>query len=275
MPKSLDSASQLDALTQAVLGSPRYRGVCLEVVQDIGARELAKRRNLAEAIKATKSKLHQIGGAYLASRDYARWLEALTHAAETGGAPALREACQQVMGYHSSTRERLPILEQFYARALADIPPARVVLDLACGLNPLALAWMPLAADVEYYAFDLYQDMADFLNGFLALAHVRGQAEARDVLSRCPNRAADLALLLKALPCLEQLDASASLRLLEAINARHVLVSFPAQSLGGKQKGMAQNYEARFRQLVAGKPWAVTRFAFPTEIAFLVEKQHA
>ena len=48
------------------------------------------------------------------------------------------------MGYHSSTRERLPILEQFYARALADIPPARVVLDLACGLNPLALAWMPL-----------------------------------------------------------------------------------------------------------------------------------
>jgi 16S rRNA (guanine(1405)-N(7))-methyltransferase len=262
----------LEALTKAVLASPRYRSVCLEVVQDVGARELAKRRNLAEAIKATRSKLHQIGGAYLASRDYARWLVTLTQAAETGGAPALREACRQVMAHHSSTRERLPILEQFYITILADLPPPRVVLDLACGLNPLALAWMPLAADAEYYAYDLYQDMADFLNGFFALAHARGQAEARDVLSHCPMRQADLALLLKALPCLEQIDAGASLRLLETINARHALVSFPSQSLGGKKRGMAQHYEAHFRHLLTDKPWAVRRFEFATEIAFLVEK---
>ncbi len=267
-----DASGHLEALTQAVLSSPRYRGIPQELVRDIGARELAKRRTLAEAIKATKSKLHQIGGAYLASRDYARWLATLTQASETGGASALQAACRQVMGYHASTRERLPILEQFYTRALADVPPARVVLDLACGLNPLALPWMPLAEDAEYYAYDLYQDMADFLTGFLALARVRGQAEARDVLRRPPTQAADLALLLKALPCLEQIDAGASLRLLEAVNARHVLVSFPARSLGGKQKGMAQNYEAHFRQLVVDKPWAITRFAFATEIAFLIEK---
>jgi 16S rRNA (guanine(1405)-N(7))-methyltransferase len=272
MNKSPDLASQLDTLTQAVLASPRYRGVCAEVVRDIGARELAKRRNLAEAIKATKSKLHQIGGAYITSRQYAQWLEELRQAAGTGGAPALREACRQVMSYHVSTRERLPILEQFYARALADLPPARVVLDLACGLNPLALPWMPLAEDVEYYAYDLYQDMGDFLNGFLALAHVRGQAEARDVLSRCPAQRADLALLLKALPCLEQLDAGASLRLLEAVNADYLLFSFPARSLGGRKKGMVQNYEAHFRQLVAGKLWSIKRFEFATEVAFLITK---
>lgn len=267
-----DLARQLDALTQAVLASPRYRRVCPEVVRDIGARELAKRRKLAEAIKATRSKLHQIGGAYLAGAKYTEWLEALTQASQVGGALALKDVCRQVMAYHSSTRERLPILEQFYARALADLPPTRVVLDLGCGLNPLAIPWMPLAADVAYYAYDLYEDMTDFLNGFLALAQVRGHAQARDVLSRCPTQHADLALLLKALPCLEQLEAGAGLRLLEQINADHLLVSFPAQSLGGRKKGMAQNYEAHFRQLVAGKPWAIQRFEFPTEVAFLISK---
>lgn len=272
MPKAPDLSSQLDALVEAVLASPRYRSMSLDLVQDVGARELAKRHNLAEAIKATKSKLHQIGGAYLRAREYGQWLETLKQASDMGGAPALKEACRQVMSYHASTRERLPILEQFYARALADLPPARTVLDLACGLNPLAIPWMPLAQDAEYYAYDVYADMTDFLKGFLALAQVRGYAEARDVLNRCPSEHADLALLLKALPCLEQIDAGASLRLLETINADHLLVSFPARSLGGKQKGMVQNYEARFRQLVADKPWEIKRFEFATEIAFLITK---
>jgi 16S rRNA (guanine(1405)-N(7))-methyltransferase len=267
-----DSTSQLDALVQAVLASQNYHSACPDVVRDIGARELAKRRNLPEAIKATKAKLHQIGGAYLTGGQYARWLAELTQAQQSGESSAFLDACKRVMGYHSSTRERLPILEQFYASTLADMPPARVVLDLACGLNPLALPWIPLAGDVEYYAYDLYEDMADFLNGFLALAQVRGRAEACHLLQHCPTRHADLALLLKAIPCLEQVDPRAGLRLLEIVNADYLLVSFPAQSLGGRKKGMAQNYEAHFYQLVAERPWTIQRFEFSTELAFLVTR---
>src|ERR1051326_5006005 len=145
MPRTPDPASQLEALVQAVRDSPRYRSMALEVVQDVGARELAKRRNLAEAIKATKSKLHQIGGAYLSARDYVQWLAMLKQASETDGAPALKEACRRVMGYHASTRERLPILEQFYAQTLADLPPARTVLDLDRKSTRLNSSHIPLS----------------------------------------------------------------------------------------------------------------------------------
>jgi|SRR5579859_3645701 len=272
MNRPPDAERGLDALVQAVLERPKYRSICPDVVRDVGARELAKRRNMQEAIKATRGKLHQIGGAYISGSQYARWLAELTQASQSGGMPALRPVCRQVMQQHASTRERLPILEQFYASALAGLPPSRVVLDLACGLNPLALPWMPLAEDAEYYAYDIYQDMADFLNGFLALTQMRGRAEACDVLQACPTRHADLALLLKAIPCLEQLDKDAGLRLLETVNTDHLLVSFPVHSLGGKSKGMAQTYEAHFRQLVAGKPWAIQRFEFATELAFLISK---
>lgn len=274
MNTSPERAAPLDALAAAVLKSAKYGNLTPELIRDIGARELANRRSLDEAIKATKRKLHQIGGAYtVGSRDYARWLDDLRIAIQSGQRNELLACCKRVMAHHASTRERLPILEQFYTTTLAGLPPPQTVLDLACGLNPLALPWMPLAEGAEYYAYDIYEDMAEFLNEFFALAHTRGRAKARDVLRHPPEQPADLALLLKAIPCLEQIDAAAVLELLEYVNARHMLVSFPVRSLGGRSKGMSLTYEARFRELVAGKPWKITRFAFATELAFLISRE--
>jgi 16S rRNA (guanine(1405)-N(7))-methyltransferase len=184
----------------------------------------------------------------------------------------LRRICWEAMKHHSSTRERLPILDQFYTRVLAGLPPPQVVLDIACGLNPLAISWMPFAPGVEYYAYDMYDDLATFLNAFMGIAGVQGHAEACDVSACPPTRRADLALLLKTLPCVEQLDKLAGARLLEAIRANHLLVSFPVRSLGGRDKRMLQNYEAHFQELLLGKPWSVQRFEFSSELAFLIRK---
>ena len=68
------------------------------------------------------------------------------------------------------------------------------------------------------------------------------------------------------------MDKQAGERLLEQLNAKYILVSFPAKSLGGRDKGMRENYEARFNQLVEGKDWAVERFEFETELAYLIRK---
>jgi 16S rRNA (guanine(1405)-N(7))-methyltransferase len=264
--------SQLDQLVTAVRASARYRRVNPNVVANIGTRELTKRRSLKEAIKETKNTLHRIGGAYLTpAMDYARWLETLRQAAATGDPLALRHACRAIMSHHASTRERLPILDHFYATTLAPIAPVRSVLDVASGLNPLAIPWMPLAADAAYLACDMYEDMMPFIAAFMALAGVRGRVWAGDVTQSCPTEHVHVAL--KALPCLDQIDKTAGLRLLQMINADHLLVSFPVQSLGAREKGMATNYEARFRATIAGTGWSLTRFAFATELAFLVSKK--
>jgi 16S rRNA (guanine(1405)-N(7))-methyltransferase len=263
--------SSIDELVAAVRKSARYRRVCEDVVRGVGERELAKGRRLKEAIKATKKKLHQVGGAYLEGGvDYAAWLDELKAASKSSA--DFRRACARVMGYHSSTRERLEILDEFYATVLADLPPVRSVLDLACGLNPLAIPWMGLPDGAAYYACDIYEDMADFLRAFMALTPVRGEAQACDVLQSCPLPRVDLALVLKSISCLEQIDKSAGARLLDGIAADYLLVSFPVHSLGGWGKGMPANYEARFRELAAGKDWAIKRFEFATELAFLVSR---
>ena len=71
---------------------------------------------------------------------------------------------------------------------------------------------------------------------------------------------------------LVEADEYAPVRLLDAVQARFLLVSFPAQSLGGRRKGMAAHYENRFQRLLEDRNWPVQRFEFTTELAFLVRK---
>ncbi|HET9109189.1 MAG TPA: hypothetical protein VFN78_00045 [Ktedonobacterales bacterium] len=280
--------SQLDQLVTTVHASARYRAVAEPLVRSLGERELAKRRGLKEAIKATKNKLHQAAGAYIDDPRYDAWLAELrgvwgdtSEKAEAQEARR-RAALRRVMNRHASTRERLPILDQFYAQTLASLGPIRSVIDVACGLNPLALRWLPLADDADYYAWDIYDDMMAFLNGYFALEasdgppRLHARAETRDVIASPPEQRAELALILKAIPCLEQVDKTAGERVLRAIRADHLLVSFPAHSLGGRSKGMVESYEARFHDLLdktgVGAGAEVRRFAFATELAFLLSR---
>lgn len=264
---------QLEKLVATVLTSSKYKDVSADLVRSVGLRELAKRSSLKEAVKATKNKLHQVGGAYLADKeDYPGWLNDLGQLFRSGYQDAFHSYLRKIMHFHASTRERLPILDQFYTTILADLPPIHRVLDLACGFNPLALPWMPLAEPVEYYAYDIYQDMLTFLARFMTLMQVQGQAQVCDIIQSCPTMQVDVAFVLKAIPCLEQIDKSAGSTLLHSINAKYVVVSFPVHSLGGRAKGMEANYEARFRALVGDTGWSVRRFEFATELVFLVIK---
>jgi 16S rRNA (guanine(1405)-N(7))-methyltransferase len=269
MKSGQDQQGDLDQVVRNVAASPLYRDIAPELIASVARRELGKRRSLKEAIKATKSKLHQVAGAYFPRQDYTGWL-ALLERASASGPDDVKAACRAIMGQHASTRERLPILDDFYARTLANVPPPRRVLDLACGLHPLAIPWIPLAPDAEYIAYDVFPELAAFLNRVFPLLGVQGTAYAADVTAAPPTGHADLALLLKALPCLEQLDGTAGARLLDALDADHIVVTFPVHSLGGRRKGMVATYDVRMERLLAGRRWNIARYAFVTELAFLL-----
>jgi 16S rRNA (guanine(1405)-N(7))-methyltransferase len=131
---------QLGRLLEAVLKSPKYRTVCEDLIRNIGTRELSKQQNLKAAIKSTKNKLHQIGGAYFVKMPkYQVWLGKLRSAKNSGNDDLFRKTCTEIMRYHSSTRDRLNILDEFYKRIFALLPPVHSIVDVACGLHPLAI----------------------------------------------------------------------------------------------------------------------------------------
>lgn len=262
----MSATTDLDALVQAVLASAKSRDLDPGLVATLGATELGKGRSLKEAVKATKNKLHQATGAYLPDRPaYAAWLAEVTAATTPD---AQRALCHRLLAQHASTRERLPFLDEFYTTVLGNLGPLRTVLDLACGFNPLATAWLPLTADATIIGCDIHQAQMDFLHAVLTHLGIGNTMLCHDLLSGAPRVQADVALLLKTIPCLEQLDKAIGPRLLASIDAPVIVVSYPARSLGGRAKGMTDSYAAEFAALVAGRPYTITRYDFPTELVF-------
>ena len=265
---------QLDQLVKAVLDTSKYRNVCEDLIKNIGMRELRKRQNLKKAIKSTKNKLHQIAGAYFLHKpSYELWLEKLRNARKSPKENLFRRTCAEIMSYHYSTRERLDILDQFYAKIFSVLPSIGSIMDVACGFHPLSIPWMPLSENVRYYSYDIYRDLIDFLNEFMTIIGVQGYAEIRDVVQYPPEINTDLAFILDSIPCLEQIERSAGVKLLESINANSLVVSFPVRSLGGKEKQMRKHYEARFDYLTQKKDWVIQRLDFDTELVFLITKE--
>ncbi len=263
----------ISTLVEQVRKGAKYQSISTDLIASLLAVELAKRENNRQAVKAVRSKLHQVAAAYqekpIPYADYLVEMDALPADLTDG---QVRTFLSRAMLAHASTRERAPILPEFYQRCLEPLGHIHSVLDLASGLNPLSIPWMPLQPGFTYTACDIYADMVEFLNAFFKRFNLNGTALVCDITHELPNVAADLALVLKTVPCLEQLDKNSGRNLLEKITSPNILLSFPVRSLGGKSKGMAQHYERHFFELVAEKHWRISRYEFPGELAFLIQK---
>jgi 16S rRNA (guanine(1405)-N(7))-methyltransferase len=244
----------MDELVARVTASRKYRHVDPELVRRLAAEEAGKP---GDREKTVRSRLHQAVCAYRVGEPrYDRWLAAL----RSGG--DVRAVCREAMRFHASTRERLPILERFYA---ATVPAgAASVVDVGCGLNPLAAPWMGLAPGARYHAYDVDAELVAFLDAALPLLGLDGRAELLDAGAH-PERiapGADVALVLKLLPLLDD----GGDRLLGALEAGTLVVSFPTRTIGGARKGFARSYEARFGERLGGR-----KVELPGELAFVVE----
>jgi len=202
--------------------------------------------------------------------------------------PQVRAVCRDLLTAHSSTRERLPILDEFYPPIWAVTGRPTVLLDLACGLNPLTIPWMDLPPGACYHAYDIDADRVAFLNRALthlglriddcgspesAIRNPKSEIHCQDILCQPPDIPADVALLLKTAPCLDRQEPDGARRVLTSLRARFVVVSFAIKSLGGREKGMLAHYEAGFRALADAEGWPVKRLVFATELVFVARKE--
>ena len=261
------------ALVAQVMAHPKYKTITPDLVLRLSQEAIAAGLSGKPALKSVRNKLHQVGGAYFKKKvDYATATFALQNLPQDLHAPQTLEFCLDMLRVHASTAERLPIIETFFHTCLAPIAPVTSINDLACGLNPLAAPWMPLAQNATYHACDIYGDMLGMIQAFFTYFNLAGQAMPCDLIAHTPGEYSQVTFLLKSIPCLEQMDKTIAVRLLEQINSDHILVSFPAHSLGGRKKGMPAFYRDHFYALISGQAWTVYEFTFATELAFLVSK---
>jgi 16S rRNA (guanine(1405)-N(7))-methyltransferase len=256
------------SLAEEILRSAKYHTLAPQLVHSIAEQAQHAHAKPALAEQYAKAKLHQIGTAYFRSViPYARLLQSLQ---ATTNLPERIALSEQILRLHASTAERLPYYPAFWETIFSHLPPLTTITDIACGLNPLALAAHFPNAHWQIRASDIFADMMDFLQVAVPLLGVSIHTACQDALQAPPVHPQEVVLLLKALPCFEQISPTATQALLASIQTRHWVISYPLRSLGGKKKGMDKNYRQQFAVLAERMNWQAQELVVGDELVYIV-----
>ncbi len=245
-------------VARRVLAAPKYRSLDPALVERFAAEAVARTRTPAEAVKHAKRKLHQAYGAFAAGST-ARAVEACVDAVHAGA--DVRDACRAAMAAHASTAERVGHLDELAATVAGWCGTPGSVADLACGLGPLAIPWLALAPGAAYDCCDVDRDLVAALGRLGEILPVTVRARTCDLVADPPPApGADLVLLLKTMTTLEQQRPGATAALLARLRSRHVVVSLPAGSLGGR-RAYATDAAAAVERAAAGTGYGLAATA--------------
>ena len=267
--------AELEAIVADLRTSKRYRDVAeplLRRVVETEARKYAAR----DVAKAARRHLHRIYGAYLPTRPRFSRLLGQLREAKMHGEAAVRETVLRLMTHHASTRERVRVMDAFMTEINERLSPVETVLDLACGLQPLAAPWWRAHSGMKMIALDIDEAMLDFVADALDILDVDHDVGVIDLHAESVTLPrADVVLMLKTIPCLLPELSGSILELLQRISAPAKVVSFPTRSLGGHSKGMRTNYARRFEAELAEFSGTWERFEVSGELVYIVRAEGA
>jgi 16S rRNA (guanine(1405)-N(7))-methyltransferase len=247
-------AAMADDLAQRILSSAKYRNLDESVVRRIAAEAAQRFRDRNEAVRYGKRKLHQAFGAFI-SGSPARAVDAMVAAVQSG--QEVRPSAMSAMRAHASSAERTAWLDQFYGQVADWCGAPASVIDLACGLNPLAIPWMRLSPDASYWACEIDRELVTALSALNQVLPVRLTAVTCDLVSSPPALRGDVGLMLKTVTTLSQQDKGAAGRVLAALDCRHVVLSLPRRSLSGR-RAYSDDPDGIVADLAGGSPYRVS-----------------
>ena len=139
----------------------------------------------------------------------------------------------------------------------------------ACGINPLYLG----ARGIPTTGIDISGEAVGLVNAAGKTYGMPVEAICADLLcdNALPERRCDVALLFKVLPLLERQKNGSASRLMRAIDAAHLVVSFPTRTLGGRNVGMAAHYSDWMAAHLPKNRHVAERFETENELFFVIE----
>jgi 16S rRNA (guanine(1405)-N(7))-methyltransferase len=265
----------VNELVEKIAESRKYRhtGIPKQTIEDILRQELARFPKESDALRSTRAILHNVMAPYLGDPDYEAEEYKLEEVSSSKDKADLTGFCRDILARHDSTRERLPYLVDFYKIIFEVAPKPKVVLDLACGLNPFAISFMGLPNTIQYHAYDIHQPRIDLINHYFINQGLVPLAEMRDVLIDPPKITADAAFLFKEAHRMEKRLKGCSRDLIKDLNAKVIFISLPNRSLGG-QRDLHQRMAMLFEQISAGLDGETGNHEFPGETLFWIKKTY-
>lgn len=174
-------------------------------------------------VKEIRSVLHEVYGAFKSNKFHKR-----NELLEKGD-------YSKLLLLHKSTKERADFYPEIYSKLKTLIPNVKSILDLGCGMNPIAYNYLKWK-NVKYYATELTEDDVNFINNFFTKEKIDGEAFVMDLLKIGDLPKVDVCFMFKLLDTLESLERDISKKVLDKVNCKWLVVSFPTFSLGGRKR---------------------------------------
>ncbi len=174
---------------------------------------------------------------------------------------------QALLKTHQSTAERL--LFYPYLKNLIKNLSVHKIIDLGCGLNPIALA----NKTQEYYAYDIKEDELSLVKKFFMKHKIKGYAKFMDIRALHDNELpkADLCLLFKVLDLIEHRGHKLAEIILKQIPCPYILISFSTKTLSGKPMNHPQR--GWLEQLSHRLGYSFHLIKSQNEIFYLIKKE--
>ncbi len=259
-------------LRKKILASKKYResGLNGNTIADLIGQEASRISSEKELLKAVRRKLHNIVAPYLGQPDYDSYTERLNRINDVSlTSPELREFCLDVLREHASTAERIPFMDAFYRELFRQAGHPAIILDLACGLHPLAFPWMELPLTTRYHAYDIIQPRIDFINHFFSKIGLAPLAENKDILVAPPQIQADLGFFLKEAHRFEKRGSGCNRRFWQNIHVDTLAVSLPTNDLSGFHSLTEYHRRLVHENLPDGQD--ILEVEFTNELVFLIK----
>lgn len=215
----------LEYLRNTVQQKRELRGLALSVVDEVILRILQKHRckaqelNEREArliVKEVRAQLRTYAGRFQRSSDERPSLLA-------------ERKYEKLLLTHTSTAIRLKDYKIIHQEL--EERNVQSILDLGCGLNPIALA----RKGMTYHAADIREDELALLSAFFKQEHIAGTTYVCDLRTSLPNvLSVDACLLMNVLDLVERRGHKRAETILTTVKARYFFITFSTKTLSGK-----------------------------------------
>lgn len=167
---------------------------------------------------------------------------------------------------HTSTKERLgnySVLEN----EIAKLNP-RSILDLGCGLNPLALA--PKFPKAKYFAVDINLDELELIKKFFKKENIKGRVFYTDLRKSFEFPKVDVVLILKVFDLIESDGRKLAEKIIGSVKSKAMIISFSTRKLSGKIMNAPRRYW--FEKILSRLELDFKTFSIENEIFYLVKR---
>lgn len=262
--------AERQAVVERVHGGRKYRTLDRLTIEDAVEAAATTAHSQKEAERSARRTLHAVKSDYLLSAS-PRQVEARLRRCASEHPDDVAVVCAAALEMHKSSAERTIEPVDFYPALVELAGGAEELTDIACAMGPFCLPLIRGVIDCPYRGIDLNRFYVELPVRILG-DRFDGVTQHLDV-SFAPQRiSTDVALFMKTYHSAEARRRGLGLAIVDGVDARCVVVTFPLRSFGGRPLRETTHHVDRLRAAAAERGWRLDSSEFGDELAVAVHK---